>query len=218
MVCNVRKYSEVMLLDAKEEFEEAIKEIDLLIDYAKRNQKNINKYATFNKSAVVLLCAKFEAFLEGFLEEYACMHLEKSTNKNLNLDFQEHLIDCIMESLSVTKSNKIKRKAHIKSLITLCGDDEVVDIEEFKYNNKFNYGKHGQTEVERLLKGFGFSNFLSEDHVKLFFEKFNSLNGMRNNIIHQDKTPSLTHQTVGEYKEVTHSFVRNLQVYALTLV
>lgn len=206
-----------MLLDSKQDFDEAIKEIDLLIDYAKRNQKHLIRYATFNKAAIVLLCAKFEAFLESFLEEYAYEHLDSKTNKSVHPDFHDHLIDQVLLALETTKNNKAKRKTHIKDLVNLCGDSEV-SIKDYKFNTKFSYGKHGQTEVIKLLSGYGFIQYLSEDHVKLFFNKFNSLNNIRNNIVHQDATPALTHHSVKDYLIVTCDFIDSLQKHALTLL
>ena len=198
-------------LDSTEDFYEAIKEIQLLINYSKRNQKDFLKYAAFNKAALVLLCAKFESFLENFLEEYAFEQMNVSSNKTLSKDLLEHLIDNILEELETTKNNPIKRRTHVNSLVNLCGNDEVTPISGFKVNSKFKGGKHGQNEVERLLKKFGFNTVLKEKATSTFFSKFNSLNNIRNNIVHEDATPSLTHGDVQDYLDIITSFVNRLQ-------
>ena len=201
-------------LDAKAEFDEAIKEIQLLILYAKKNKKFILRYATFNKAALVLLCAKFEAFLEAFLDEYSFIHLTNSSNKNLESNIFEHLIDNILDTLEVTKTNKAKRKLSIRELISLCSENELAPCTDFKVKAKLKLGKHGQNEVERLLKTFGFASFVEEQKVQDFFARFNSLNNIRNNIIHEDATPSLTHQDVENYMTDVKVFITNLDLSA----
>lgn len=198
-------------LESTEDFYNAIKEIQLLINYSKRNQKNFLKYAAFNKAALVLLCAKFESFLENFLEEYAFEQMNISSNKTLSNDLLEHLIDNILEELETTKNNPIKRRTHVYSLVNLCGNEEVSPVTGFKVNSKFKGGKHGQNEVERLLKKFGFNSVLKEKIASTFFAKFNSLNNIRNNIVHEDATPTLTHGDVQDYLDIITSFVNRLQ-------
>ena len=197
-------------LEATLEFEEATKEIELLIAYSRRNKKDFLKYATFNKAAIVLLCTKFEAFLEEFLEEYAYLHIEKSSNKNLDSDIFEHLVDNLILSLENNKLDKTKRREAITELVMLCGDVEVSPISCNKIDTKFRDGKHGQREVEKLLKTFGFASFIEENEVKFFFKKFNSLNMIRNNIIHEHATPTLTHQDVEAYLSIVSNFITKL--------
>jgi RiboL-PSP-HEPN len=201
-------------LESKVEFDEAIKEIQLLILYSKKNKKDFRKYAAFNKAAIVLLCAKFEAFLETFLDEYSFTHLTNSSNKNLDSHIFEHLIDNILDTLEQTKSNKVRRKFIIKELISLCSDTEISSCSNFKVKAKLKLGKHGQNEVERLLKTFGFTAYIAEQSVQDFFSKFNSLNNIRNNIIHEDATPSLTHQDVENYLTDVKKFAASLDSLA----
>lgn len=194
----------------KDFFDDTKNEIELLINYAKRNKNNLLRFSTFNKSAIVLLCSKFEAFLENFLEEYVYLHMNKSNNKTLENSIYEHLIDNIIESLEVTKSKKLKRKPHIQNLSLLCGEAEITDFSNFKVNARFNYGKHGQKEIEKLLTTFGFSKFIKEDDSQSFLKKFNSLNAIRNNIIHEDATPSLTSKDVENHFKNISKFIGDL--------
>lgn len=198
----------------KDFFDDTKNEIELLINYAKRNKSNLLRFSTFNKSAIVLLCSKFEAFLENFLEEYVYLHMNKSNNKTLENSIYEHLIDNIIESLEVTKSKKLKRKPHIQNLSLLCGETEITDFSNFKVNARFNYGKHGQKEIEKLLTTFGFSKFIKEDDSQSFLKKFNSLNAIRNNIIHEDATPSLTSKDVENHFKNISKFIGDLDKVA----
>jgi len=194
-------------LDATTEFAEASLEITVLIDYARRNKKEIHKYQAFNKAALVLLCAKFEAFLEAFLAEYCYAHMELSSNKNLDENIYDHLVSHLLEVLEPTKNNKRKRKEAIDNLALLCGDVEIKPCTGFEVNARFKYGKHGEKEVVRLLDTFGLKSVLDDACLTDFFRKFNSLNSIRNNIIHEDATPSLTHQDTEEFLENIQTFV-----------
>lgn len=202
-------------LDAtKDFFDETKNEIELLLNYSKRNKKNLLKFSTFNKSAIVLLCSKFEAFLENFLEEYVYLHMSKSNNKTLDSNIYEHLIDNLIESLETTKTKRVKRKTHIENISLLCGANEISDLTNFKVNAKFNYGKHGQKEIEKLLTTFGFSRFTKEKSTISFMKKFNSLNAIRNNIIHEDATPSLTNKDVENHFKNISDFILDLDKVA----
>ncbi|MES2377045.1 MAG: HEPN domain-containing protein [Bacteroidota bacterium] len=205
-------------IEAVEEFRDACDEIHLLIKYSKKNSKDFKKYATFNKAAIVLLCAKFEAFLESFLEEYAFFHLNLSSNLTVDRFLYDHMIECIVSHLEIYKTKPEKRKESIVKLATLCGTAEIRPINDFRVDSKLRFGKHGQGEVERLLKAFGFIDYAVSEKVKSFFITFNSLNSMRNNIIHEDATPSLTHQNVKSYLDSVEEFISGLETIAVNKI
>lgn len=200
-------------LAATDGFYEAIKEIQLLITYSKRNQGDPLRYKAFNKAATVLLCAKFESFIENFLDEYAYELICKTTNQTLCEELFEHIIDDIIGHIEATKNNKRKRRQHIEKLANLCSNDESASLERYRdhVNSKLKMGKHGQQEVERLLTKFGFSTILGSSTMPEFFQHFNSLNNIRNNIVHEDATPSLTHTDVQNYLSVIDGFVQEIQ-------
>ncbi len=203
-------------LSATDDFYEAIKEIQLLIDYSRRNQKNSLKYRAFNKAATVLLCSKFESFIENFLEEYAYELIQRTTNKTVCRDLFEHITDNIINRLDDIRTNKDKRRPHIKKLVVLFSNNESSTLENYRehINSSLKMGKHGQKEIERLLSNFGFGSMLNTPHITDFFSHFNSLTGIRNNIIHQDSTPALTHKDVQKHLSVIDGFVREIQQYA----
>ncbi|MTI41252.1 HEPN domain-containing protein [Fulvivirga lutimaris] len=198
------------VFSAVEDFKEAVEEINLLLNYAKRNTRNMKRYSTFNKTAIILLCTKFESFLENFLEEYCYEHLKCSTNKNLNTHLYEHILIALIDELNTHKTRPEKRNELIEKVVSLCGVAELSEIETFKIKPKFSYGKHGQSEIEKLLKQFGFRDFLVKEDTLGFFRNFNSLNFVRNNIIHEDATPSLTHQDVQKYLSEINDFIDDL--------
>jgi len=196
-------------------FDETTKEIELLIRYAKRNKNDFLRFSTFNKSAIVLLCSKFEAFLENFLEEYSFLHLTHSNNKTLDRNIYEHLIDNLIDTIEISKNKKIKRKPHIENLSLLCGTEEINDLLSYKINAKFKYGKHGQKEIEKLMSNFGFSRLIKTESSIKFLRKFNSLNAIRNNIIHEDATPSLTTNDVELHYKNIADFIKELDKEAV---
>jgi hypothetical protein len=207
-------------LNATDDFYNAIKEVQLLLKYAARNQRNVPKYRTFNKAATVLLCAKFESFIENFLDEYAFELIRKTTNKTLCEELLEHIIDDIIEHLETAKSDKTKRRKYIDKIAYICSANENTDLETYRehINSKLKIGKHGQNEIQRLLKKFGFNSILESSSMYAFFQQFNSLNSIRNNIVHEDATPSLTHTDVQNYLSIIDVFVKEIQTKATEML
>lgn len=194
---------------AIEDFNEALKEIHILLENAVESTNNNLKYATYNKSAIVLLCGKFEAFIESFLEEFSFYLLNSFTNKQLNNHIRNHLLENIISELDRKKKSIEKRNIVLLKFVKILGDSEIL-CNDFEVNAKFNYGKHGQKELVSLLTKFGFKDFADEEVNKTFYGKFNSLNSIRNNILHQDSTPSLTHVDVENYRDEMLSFVQRI--------
>jgi Glu-tRNA(Gln) amidotransferase subunit E-like FAD-binding protein len=191
------------------DFDEALKEINILISNAIESSNYDLKYATYNKSAIVLLCGKFEAFIESFLEEFSYYVLNSFTNKQLNDHIKNHLLENIIIELEKKKPFIDKRNEVLFKFVKILGEEEIM-CNEFEINTKFNYGKHGEKELVKLLNKFGFINFAEEEINKRFYSKFNSLNSIRNNILHQDSTPSLTHGDVENYRDEMLSFVHRI--------
>lgn len=191
------------------DFKEAIKEIQVLIENANQFQNDILKYGTFNKASIVLLCGKFESFLESFLEEYSFEITSNYTNTKLEENIKHHLTDVLIDQLEKKKNNKVKRIEIITKFSKLYSDDEIL-CNDYSIDCKFSYGKHGEGEVKKLLKKFGFEDFAELEINKAFYEKFNSLNHLRNNILHEDSTPSLTHNDVEVHINLILEFIKAL--------
>lgn len=205
----------MVVIDAVDGFDEACEELHVLLSYSRRNQSNVRRYRAFNKAAIVLLCAKFEAFLEAFLEEYAYLHLHNSSNLTLDAPLLQHLVDCLLSSIEECNRGRIARRNNlVKDLARLYGTTEIRPLNTYTINNKLKMGKHGQGEVQRLLNSFGFGLYVDEDDTKDFFTAFNSLNNIRNNIIHEDATPNLTHGDVENYLDIVSRFITGLHQHA----
>lgn len=197
------------MFSALSDFNSAIVEVDILIRYASRNSRNIDKYATFNKSALILLCSKFEAFIEEFLEEYSYECCQICNNKTVDSILFNHLLEVQINQLEKVRNNLTKRLPILRN-ISLLVETNTNSLSGFKVDSKFSFGKHGQKELTKLLTKFGFKAFNDQKISEDFYRKFNSLFNIRNNIIHEDATPSLTHQDVKDYKNLLQSFCNDL--------
>lgn len=199
-------------MDSIQDFFESLKEIDILITYAQRNQSDIIKYRLFNKSAVILLLTKFENFIETFLEEHSYEMLENHTNHSISHDMKVKYI-----SNAVDKANGIpddeKKSKIIEKLSCLIVKEETTlyDLKDFRPRTAFNYGKHGSTEIEKMFALHAFGKFIGSQEVRMLLKNIDSLIAIRNNIIHQDATPSLTHQDIMNHKNHIMKFVKLLQ-------
>lgn len=188
-------------MDAIDNIRGSLLEIDLLLNYAKRNAENIHKYQLFLKVSSVLLSTKLEAFLEDFFEE----HSERVINGHTNATFPENLRDLYFDrgvELLCNERDKNKRDALLKSIMHLhknSGDDLAL-VRNIKPSVSFNYGKHGQKEIENLFKKHGMMDFIFSQDSQECLKMLNSLIAIRNNVIHQDASPSITHQTIIDHK------------------
>lgn len=188
------------------DFQDAIKEIEILVEDSDKNQSRILHYGTYNKASIVLLCGKFESFIEAFLEEYVYEIISNLSNVRLEENIKHHLTDLLITELEKKKNNKARRIDVIRKMNKLYGDEEII-CNDYSIDCKFSYGKHGEGEVKKLLTRFGFEDFANSDSHKDFYNKFNSLNHLRNNILHEDKTPSLTHNDVKEHIKEINNFI-----------
>ena len=76
---------------------------------------------------------------------------------------------------------------------------------------RFSIGKHGQKETERIFTKFGLKSFIESSSFISAFGTINSAVAMRNNIIHEGSTPSLTHVDVENYKDAFLEFSSALE-------
>jgi hypothetical protein len=194
-------------MDCIDDFRITIKEINILIGYAKRNSIKIEKYRLFNKSAIILLCSKFEFFLENFMEEFLDDVISKNDNHSLPESIKEHLTDVVLENIN-SQTNIKKKTPFLSQLISLYSSEKT-NAKKLGIvpNAKFKMGKHGEKEVKSLFIRFGFSDFINQSDLIPFFTSFNSLLAIRNNIVHEDATPSLTHNDVCKFLDDITFFV-----------
>lgn len=208
------------------DFTSTLKEVSVLLIAAETCVEEEIKYATYNKSALLLLSGKFENFIEVLAEQYLyivnSLKLRSSLiPKAMRIHHTLGMLDEIMDYRNAGKYDEIiKRFPNLSSLW-------VVDVEfdELRFECKFNYGKHGESELKQLFSPLGIDDVFSQIDVFIFDENtpdgsslkkidfkgvFNSVMWMRNNILHQNASPSLTHISVGEYKIVFENFSKAL--------
>lgn len=199
-------------MDSIDNFRKSLSEFDILIDYAKRNTSNISKYQLFIKLSIVLLSIKFEVFIEEFMEEHAQRLLKNHTNISLPQDIKTNYLNRAVELIS--KEQKQQNRTELfKSIYVLLEDNgkKVNTIKNIQPSTSFNYGKHGKTEIETLFEKHGLGMFIKSKQVQNSLTLMNSLIAIRNNVIHQDASPSITHKTIIDHKDNVLNFIKLLE-------
>lgn len=220
-------------------FEQTLKEVEILIEIAKEcEQDNQTKYSAINKSAFLLLASKFEKFIEKTLEDY----IDSVCNLNLSCTQIPEilLLQHTFQSLKKIESYKAphnhdKAKEIFREVGQLWTTDNTISSLNIKC--KFNYGKHGEKEFQKLFKIIGIDDIFSEitiiDSVESLIDdtderaidfkgKINSLTNLRNNILHEDASPNLDVNMIEEYKKHIGQFAEelisllNVNIYNLT--
>jgi len=201
-----------------DEFIYALHEVDILLKIAEGHQKKPLEYGTFNKACLLFLVAKLEVFLEEVVSEYAFRieQLELPSERFpdiIKLHCSKYLIDeQFLTALDNLKTSSIERLKEI-SLLWHSGHQ----INSIKIDNSFDYGKHGQNAILKLFSRIGIEDIfeicpiyeieesLSEEPETAqmidIVADINSMTGIRNNILHTDATPNLTHSQILEYKK-----------------
>lgn len=193
-------------------FKSSLGEIDILLTYAKENESDIPKYQLFNKAAIVLLSTKFEVFLEEFIDEHSLRILNGHTNMTLPKPLKDEYATRASE-LILSEKKTATRDKYLQALVALYNDSEheIGHISLIRPSLKFNYGKHGQKEIERMYKCHGLKEFIESSTVKSMLMMINSLTAIRNNVVHQDSTPTITYQTVNSHKDNLLAFADALE-------
>ncbi len=199
-------------MEAISNFDNSLSEIDVLVDYAKRNIKDVGKYQMFIKSSIVLLMTKFEVFIENFFDE----HSERARKGHTSISYPQDLkaqLSNNAANLILNEKKYNKKKKIIEELIVLFSStpESLKDIKIIKPDSKFNYGKHGQKEIERLFILNGLKPFIESQEIQLILDDINSCINIRNNIIHQDAAPSITHLDVMRYRNAIAMFKSKLE-------
>lgn len=150
------------MFDATDKFLTSGSEITLLMTlYNTRAEKEL-----FFKTMIIFLSTNIEVFAEEILEEY----LYKLTLLSpYSTDVDEKLIyETLSAIINESLINKVKQhKQNAKSDIIEASRylQDYLPIEEFKICTKFNYGKHGEKEFEKLFKRVNLDVF---DSCKLY--------------------------------------------------
>ncbi len=203
--------------DATQSFDIALSEVDLLLTKAKQSEQHLHDYLTFIKAAIVLLGAKFENYAETIVENYIdrLQQLEPKTKhlpKELRISSTTLLLNqCIGNN---GFSGKPQSVFNLHTAASMWSDEH--KHQTIKISNKFSYGKHGSGEMKALFSRIGISDIFiecqlqhteddsmleSEPTKKSISPDMDSFTNIRNNIIHSDSSPNITHQQIHNYKE-----------------
>jgi hypothetical protein len=200
-----------------DEFISALQEVDILLSVAEDHQKKPLEYATFNKACLVFLVAKFEVFMEEIVGEYAFRieQLELPSERFpdiIKLHCVRYLMDeQFLAALGNLKASSIER---LKEISVLWHSGHKID--SIRIDKSFDYGKHGQNAIVKLFSRIGIEDIFeacpvyeTEESLSGDFETpqmvdivadINSMTGIRNNILHTDANPNLTHSQISDYK------------------
>lgn len=199
-------------MDSIDQIRNNIGEVDMLLDYASNNTGNIKQYQMFIKASVVLLSTKFEVFLEEFIDEHSRMVLAGHTNATISTELKNKYIDTAVDMVRET-NNRTKKNQYlsmVSKLLTNSGES-ISTFSSIRPSTKFSFGKHGQKEVEALFERHGLKTFITSEPIRNSLQIMNSLFSIRNNVIHEDASPTLTHQTINDHKDNIMHFVDLLE-------
>lgn len=194
----------ISILDPQGDIERIIDCINKL-EPQKNNEGNLYK-----KIFIVMLCTKFECFLENITSKW----FEKLKNDSLlcyNLPEvvkQEIIKDSIEKVYDDLKNGKIstQNKSKLNNFKLLI--NEFIPLSELDVDFKIRMGSHGSKEVEKLLKKIGISDIfdkikddinieVEQISIKTSFDYRGVIDKMikyRNNILHEDRLDLITIQ------------------------
>lgn len=209
--------------EATDSFDSALSEVEHLLALAEKSQARRNDYLTYLKAAFVLLGAKFEAFSENIIENFIDQLSELNLKaKHIPREIRIHsttllLNECIKSQGFSAKAIAI---ANLEKASGLWNDEKTHST--LTVSSKFNYGKHGSSEVRSLFQRIGIDDIFCDCQVTPTQENtmlgvaperipinpdIDSFTNIRNNIIHNDSNPgNITHQQIHDYKEKMWEF------------
>ena len=208
------------------DFEIALNEINTLVQTASSFVSESNKYRIFNKSSVVMLMAKFENFLEQAAEEYleSINSLDLEADKIPEVLKISHTVKFIESSKELFKHNH-KRESDtqlVRSFSKLWSSSEKNQL--LSIDSKFNYGRHGDVQLENLLNKIGITeifntvkitetseNMLGSTTVQIDLKSnIQKMTSYRNDIIHKDANINLSHLEIKKQIDYFSQFAKQL--------
>lgn len=206
-----------MNFDCINDFDSKISEVRLLLSYAQKNSKNLTRYQMFIKVSIILLVTKFESFIEDFLDEHSSQVIKGHTNRTLPVGMrQSYALSAIEKANQAPQAEKKERCIEDISLLWLGEEKKIDTLMTYRPAVKFKLGKHGQDELMRIFALNGLKDYLLLEDTKKILRQIDSLLAIRNNIIHEDASPSITHQDVDKYVDGIDKFVKDLYIYLQT--
>ncbi|QOJ16258.1 MAG: hypothetical protein HRU76_01010 [Phycisphaeraceae bacterium] len=218
-------------LETADDFAATLAEVELLLresDEAAPGgpREDERRAAVLNKAALLLMTGKFEAFLETAAEDFlfAVNQVGGATRFIPPRMLAEHSVKAVAGiDLKLSGGDIAGVSAIFAGLAKMWGN--VDPCSDLAIACKFNYGKHGESEVIKLFKRFGIDDVFAQvpvvDDATERYEgqapplvdvkgMVNSLTGIRNNILHQDESPSLTSDGLRKQIATLHKFAVEL--------
>ncbi|EKO3808329.1 hypothetical protein NTE10_000178 [Vibrio harveyi] len=197
--------------DAVSDFNTSLNEVETLAKVANAFDKldKQDKRSLLLRSAVLFLGTHLECLFESIAEEYVykieqmqlsrCHLPEKLILSSLQHNFTDELIKKVKSGNPRCKEDLVKLAKIIE-----C-DQPVTDI---NLDTRFSYGKHGSGIVEKLFSRLDIDDIFEkctvttkvesilsdelEDQEVNIKQKFNVLTGIRNGLIHENKSPNFS--------------------------
>jgi hypothetical protein len=210
-----------------QDFLNTLEEVTILVSAAESSVADEVKYAVYNKSALLLLSGKFENYIESVAEQYVFVvnQLNLPANRIPDILRLHHALG-ILSKVDLYRNNG--RADEIKKIFSEVSSIWITELtfNSLKIDCKFTYGKHGENELKKLFVPLGIEDvfvrvkvFVPEENLSDgllttrevdFKGVFNSVMGMRNNILHQNASPNLTHTAIKEYQLAFEVFSKAL--------
>lgn len=214
-------------LDSTTAFEKTLAEVEILLAEADRSVDNEPKTAVMNKAAVLLLTGKFEAFLESVAEDFLfAMNSLRCHGRHVPLRLlAEHSVKAVQNLRQKLDSGNLDAVRKAFSAVSRLWSD-LDPCTRLAVPCRFNYGRHGEDEIVKLFRRLGvddlFEQVVVHETTREIYDSeeeqqvdirglVNSLTGLRNNILHQDASPSLTSTTIRQQSTSLKEFARELE-------
>jgi hypothetical protein len=208
-----------------EDFINSLKEVQLIINRAVKHQQNPREYEICVKSALLFLVSKFETFLEDLVQSYIHIIENKKLPPHLLPEaIKLHSLDNLVDDkfISDVRNHKPRALISITKISKLCVGDELID--NITIDKGFDYGKHGEKAIVHLFSRIGIEDIFSlcdlyelqdtllgKTKVKInIIADINSITNHRNNILHNDLTPNVTHDQIFLYKKHLVQFSKRI--------
>lgn len=214
-------------MDAVNDFRVALREVEILLlsTPPAASDGMGDGESVLIKSALLLLAAKVECFLEAVLEEYCARWIGVDIN-SIPKAIKLHASRNIFMNSAIAENEFLeenKAEAIWRSITSLWSGSDICSA--LQLDTKLAFGKHGEKEVCRMFKRIGLGDVFNQCKIEDESDSmavsgsafsvagdFNSLINLRNNIIHTDATPSLTRGDVSRYTYRMMAFALKLDV------
>jgi hypothetical protein len=210
---------------SKDNFLGSLSEVQLILRRARRSRSITTEYNICIKSALLFLVAKFEAFLEDAISEYVQFVENAGLCPSelpdvLKLHCADNLID--EKFISDLRHHRPSALPTIERVSKLCVGEESVTFLDL--DKAFDYGRHGQKAIVRLFSRIGVTDVFESCPIFEYVQTItgrvrvpidiqgdiNALTNYRNTILHDDVTPSVTHQQIRDYQKHLVQFANRL--------